>query len=125
MGVEIPHANEQFRGKAAHCKVQRLFAISCAKTAEPTEMLFGLWTVVGARRRVLDGVHIGPTWRIRLNCPCVAVMRPLVKLRRLSTHTPHVLSLAIDHRLVLLYHVTDIARQRRRFHVTLNDKTHE
>ena len=26
------------------------------------------------------GVHIGATWRIRLNCPCAAVMRPYVKL---------------------------------------------
>jgi len=26
------------------------------------------------------GVHIGATWRIRLNHPCVAAMRPYVKL---------------------------------------------
>jgi len=26
------------------------------------------------------GVHIGATWRIRLNCPCAAAMRPYVKL---------------------------------------------
>jgi len=26
------------------------------------------------------GLHIGATWRIRLNCPCVAMMRPHVKL---------------------------------------------
>ena len=26
------------------------------------------------------GVHIGATWRIRLNRPCVAAMRPYVKL---------------------------------------------
>jgi len=29
---------------------------------------------------VLDGVHIGATWRIRLNRPCVAVMQPYVNL---------------------------------------------
>jgi len=29
---------------------------------------------------VLDGGHIGVTWRIRLNCPCAAAMRPYVKL---------------------------------------------
>jgi len=29
---------------------------------------------------VLDGVHIGATWRIRLNRPCAAAMRPYVKL---------------------------------------------
>jgi len=28
----------------------------------------------------LYGVHIGATWRIRLNCPCAAAMRPYVKL---------------------------------------------
>jgi len=26
------------------------------------------------------GVHIGATWHIRLNRPCVAAMRPYVKL---------------------------------------------
>jgi len=26
------------------------------------------------------GVHIGATWRIRLNRPCAAAMRPYVKL---------------------------------------------
>jgi len=26
------------------------------------------------------GVHIGATWRIRLNRPCVAAIRPYVKL---------------------------------------------
>ena len=27
----------------AHCKLQGHSAVSCAKTAEPIEMLFGLW----------------------------------------------------------------------------------
>jgi len=31
-------------------------------------------------KHVLDGVHIGETWRIRLNRPCAATMRPYVKL---------------------------------------------
>ena len=97
----------------------------CAQTAEPIEMLFGIWTPVGPRnhvlgylqsptwmgnfegwpnqdisgtwytqwlssgqhwygedadRVVLDGVHIGATWRLRLNRPCEAVMRPYDKL---------------------------------------------
>jgi len=29
---------------------------------------------------VLDGMLIGATWRIRLNRPCAAAMRPYVKL---------------------------------------------
>jgi len=71
----------------------------CAKTAEPLEMPFGLWALMGCRRLVLDGgtemlrdvavatilafyiwVHIGATWRIRLSRPCAAAMRPYVKL---------------------------------------------
>jgi len=29
---------------------------------------------------VLDGVHVGATWRIRLNHPCAAAIGPYVKL---------------------------------------------
>jgi len=28
--------------------------VSCAETAEPIEMLFGLWTQVGPKKHVLD-----------------------------------------------------------------------
>ena len=45
------------------------------------------------------GVHIGATWRIRLNCPCAAAMRPYAKFhisaemqstgRSCSPHFPH------------------------------------
>jgi len=70
-----------FEGKeAAHCKLQGLSAVSCTKKAEPVEMPFGVWTRVGPRKHVLDGVHIGATWRLRLNRRCVAAMRPYVKL---------------------------------------------
>ena len=48
--------------------------------AEPIEMLFGVWTRVGPRKHVLDGVHIDATWRIQLNRPCAAAMRPFVEL---------------------------------------------
>ena len=34
------------------------------------------------RLDVLDGVHIGATWRIRLNHPCAAAKRPYVELLR-------------------------------------------
>ena len=32
----------------------------CAKTAEPIEMPFGLWTWMGPRNYALDGVQIPP-----------------------------------------------------------------
>jgi len=34
--------------------------VSCAKTAEPIEMSFGIWTPVGARKHVLGA---GAYWR--------------------------------------------------------------
>jgi len=33
-------------------------AFSIAKTAKPIEMLFGMWTPLGPRNHVLDGVQI-------------------------------------------------------------------
>jgi len=38
--------------------------MSPTKPAEPIEMPFRLWTRVGPRKHVLDGVHIDVTWRI-------------------------------------------------------------
>jgi len=60
--------------------------------AESIDLLFGLWTRVGEgstsstvfarlRQGVLIGGRIGATWRIRLNRPSAAAMRPYVKLR--------------------------------------------
>jgi len=43
-------------------------------------MPFGMWTRVGPAKRVLDGVHVGATWRIRLNRPCAAAMRPFCQI---------------------------------------------
>jgi len=54
--------------------------VSCAKAAELIEMPFGTWTQVGTRKHVLGRGHTGATWQIPLNRPCVAVMRPVVKL---------------------------------------------
>jgi len=60
--------------------------VTPAKTAEPIEMPFGLWTRMGPWKRVLHGVHTSATWRIRLNRPRsvgpngAAAMRPYVKL---------------------------------------------
>jgi len=41
--------------------------VSCAKTAEPIEVPFGIWSQVGPRKHALRGVYIGATWRIPLN----------------------------------------------------------
>jgi len=44
MGSRSPCERHNFEGKGAvHCKVQELSAVSCAKTAEPIEMPFGVW----------------------------------------------------------------------------------
>jgi len=63
----------------AHCKALGRSGVSCAKTAEPIKMLFGVWTRVSSSsmKQVLDGGHIDATWRIRFNRPCAAAMRPL------------------------------------------------
>jgi len=57
-------------------------AASRAEMAEPIEMPFGAQIRVGPRDRVslLDGVHIGATWQIRLGDPCAAAIRPYVAL---------------------------------------------
>ena len=40
--------------------------MNCAKLAEPIEVPFGMCTLVGPRKRILDGVHnIGATCRTR------------------------------------------------------------
>ena len=45
------------RGKWAlsHCKIYGHSAVICANTAEPMEMLFGLWAWTGRRNHMLDG----------------------------------------------------------------------
>jgi len=60
-GVQVPCEGAIFSGeREARCEVQRPSAVSCAKTAEPIEMLFGIWTRLGPRKHVLgEGAH----WR--------------------------------------------------------------
>ena len=55
-GFRSPMGRDNFKGGGAVCcKVQWLSAVSCAKTAEPIEMPFGIWIQVGPRIYVLDG----------------------------------------------------------------------
>jgi len=47
-----------FKGRPWHA--QQHSVVSSAKMAEPIEILFGLWTLVGPKNRVLDRVRIAP-----------------------------------------------------------------
>ena len=49
------------------------------KTAEPIDMPFAAWARVGPKKHVLGGVHTVATWRILLDRPYAAAMRPVVK----------------------------------------------
>ena len=44
------------------CDCVLVTTVSPAKTAEPTEMPFGVWTRVGQRNHVLGGTRIPPHW---------------------------------------------------------------
>ena len=60
-GVDISHGKGKFCGeRAPRCKVQGRSAASCAKTAEPIEMPFGLWTWVDQMKHVLHGGTLAP-----------------------------------------------------------------
>jgi len=71
-------ASPNFRSMSIVAKRSPISAtiVSPAKTAEPIEIPFGLWTLVDTRKHVLHGVHIGATWRRQLNRPCAAAMQP-------------------------------------------------
>jgi len=58
MGSISPWEGTILKGEgAAHCKVLGHSAVICAKMAEPIEMPFRLWAVMGPRSHVLD---VGP-----------------------------------------------------------------
>ena len=62
-------------------------AVSPAKTAEPIEMTFGIWTRVDPMNRVLGEVHTGATCQIPLNRPYAAATQPFVKSPVTVQHT--------------------------------------
>jgi len=76
-GVQIPPLEgEVLRGEERPiCKVWEHYVVICAKMDEPIEMPFESWTLVGPRKHVLGGGY-----RLPLNHPCAATMRPVVKL---------------------------------------------
>ena len=51
------------------------------------------------------GVHIGATWRIRLDCPCAAAIQPYVKL-----HSPLLTTIKIVPRQMNKKHKTKIQK---------------
>jgi len=65
-GGRDPHAKGQFCGVKGW-PIVGPSDVSCAKTAEPVKMPFGVWNRMGPKKHVLDGGHIGTIWRIRLN----------------------------------------------------------
>jgi len=73
MGVEIPHVKWQFEdgsGRPEHVRW------SIYSEIQQGQHRYGADAALDA----LDEVHIGATWRIQLNRPCVAAMRLYVKL---------------------------------------------
>jgi len=48
----------------ARCKVQGLYAVNCAKTAEPVDIAFWVVHSGGSKEacNLLDGVHMDATW---------------------------------------------------------------
>jgi len=58
-GSDHPREWEILRGKGRH-----IVKYNCAKTAEPIEMSFGIWTRAGPRKQAIDeGAH----WRLVAN----------------------------------------------------------
>ena len=67
-----PHRTHRVhrRGLLLQMSVRNLRLVSTvspAETAKPIQMRFGVLTRVGTMTHVPDGVHMGATWRIRLN----------------------------------------------------------
>jgi len=72
--------------RGAHCKVYAFYAVNCAKTSEPIDLPFRLWTPVAEgcissivftrwRQCALMAGNIAATWRIRLNHRSTAAIR--------------------------------------------------
>jgi len=56
-GTDHPMGRGNFGERSAHCKVQGLFAVSCAKAAEPVNLPFGLWTLVGRSKHKFNCIR--------------------------------------------------------------------
>jgi len=65
-GVQVTHGKGNFLGEGRPVVKYRDSVVSCAKTAEPIKMPFGLWTWVAPRKHVLNWE--GAIFRERI-CP--------------------------------------------------------
>jgi len=98
MGVQIPHAKGQFWGKGAPIVKYRNSAVSCAKTTEPINLPFGLWTWVGRRKHKFSHIR-----QVMPMCPSSIVFASwrqwTIRVRRccglMSTYFDHLLSLLL------------------------------
>ena len=77
-GIRLPRVKGNFDGEKGVAQdmpghVRRLI---CSKRFSRGTAPVGMDADWG----ILDGIHIGATWRIRLNRQCVMAMRPYVKL---------------------------------------------
>jgi len=83
-----PPREEAIWEKGSHCKVQGLSAVSCTKTAEPIDLLFGCGLGCAKEAHPFNRIrHVAPmctTWRIRLN-------RPLRRFGHTSNYYDHLL----------------------------------
>jgi len=79
-----PHAKGQFCG-VKEWPIVGPSAMSCAKTAEPVKMPFGVWNRMGPKKHVLDGVTLAQSgeydWTVYMRLWCglfVKLLWPLV-----------------------------------------------
>jgi len=75
-GDPDPREGAIFKERGMPRNAQRHSAMSCGKMAEQIKMPFGMQIRVSPGKHVLGSVHTGATWRILLNDPFAATMRP-------------------------------------------------
>jgi len=98
MGSRYSMGRGNFEGEGtAHYKVQGHSAVSCAKTTEPTEMPFGIWTQVGPEEAC-----------IRWEC----ILAPPGEYHwTMCGDDTSCCEIAFDHLLLSSYHYCDNGRQ--------------
>ena len=88
--VQVPHKNGQFWGGGHAQTCQRTLCVSCAKTAEPIEMPFGLWIQVVPGKYVLHREYrLAPPseydWTVRVRRRCGHMLITLISCYILTT----------------------------------------